>query len=66
VVFIDDQPEFTIAAHDGKWEWRGQLTSAKVAERYPTKRPVPKDQFMIRLMARAPNCRSAGVLLLIE
>jgi glutaminase len=42
------------------WKWESNVTKTKKADKYPTLHKVPKDQFLIIVVAKASNGRSAG------
>lgn len=67
-LLVDDQPTRNITTHSesGRFQWSGVIKRSKVLERYPTMHAVPKDQFLVRVLAKSLNGRSAGVLLLID
>jgi Asp-tRNA(Asn)/Glu-tRNA(Gln) amidotransferase A subunit family amidase len=49
-----------------KWSWSGRLVRSKRVERFPTIARVPKDQFMVYVIAKASNGESAGTLVLLD
>lgn len=56
----------SVSLDGSHWSWTAHITRPKVTEKYPTLAPVPRDQFMIYLIAKAENGRSAGSLLLVD
>lgn len=67
-LLVDDQLARNLKANTESctWEWSGEIKRPKVFERYPTMHTVPKDQFLVRILAKSRNGRSAGLLLLID
>lgn len=55
-----------LIVEDSAWTLRARHSSLKVSERYPTLAPVPRDQLMIVIHAKAPNGRSAAKMVMIE
>lgn len=52
---------------DGKsWSLQTRLSRLKYTEKYPTLAPVPKDQFLLVIHAKATNGRSAAKMVLVD
>ncbi|KAK7419261.1 hypothetical protein QQX98_003413 [Neonectria punicea] len=63
--YVNGDP-FGISVEGGKWMFQGRLTRPKRMEKFPTLTTVPKDQFMIVVVAKASNGRSTGAMLMID
>ncbi|KAH8683586.1 amidase signature domain-containing protein [Ilyonectria robusta] len=66
IAFVNGDPFEGITVKDGKWSFQGRLQRPKRMERFPTLTTVPKDQFMVVIVAKASNGRSAAKLLMID
>lgn len=64
--FVNGDPFEGITVKDGKWSFQGCLQRPKRMERFPTLTTVPKDQFMVVIVAKASNGRSAAKILMID
>ncbi|KAH6984478.1 amidase signature domain-containing protein [Ilyonectria sp. MPI-CAGE-AT-0026] len=64
--FVNGDPFEGITVKDGKWSFQGRLQRPKRMERFPTLATVPKDQFMVVIVAKTSNGRSAAKLLMID
>ncbi|KAK7432197.1 hypothetical protein QQZ08_001142 [Neonectria magnoliae] len=62
--YVNGDP-FGISVEGGRWMFQGCLTRSKRMEKFPTLTTVPKDQFMVVVVAKASNDRSAGAMLMI-
>ncbi|KAH7143540.1 amidase signature domain-containing protein [Dactylonectria macrodidyma] len=65
-VFANGDPAEGLTMGDGKWTFKGRLQRSKRVERFPTPTTVPKDQFMVVIIATASNGRSAAKMLMID
>lgn len=55
-----------LVARDNTWTLRAHHSTPKVFEKYPTLAPVPRDQLMVVIHAKAANGRSAAKMVLID
>ncbi|KAH7159540.1 amidase signature domain-containing protein [Dactylonectria estremocensis] len=65
-VFVNGDPVEGLTVGDGKWTFEGRLRRPKRVERFPTLTTVPKDQFMVVIIANTSNGRSAAKMLMID
>ncbi|KAF7551749.1 hypothetical protein G7Z17_g4805 [Cylindrodendrum hubeiense] len=64
--YVNGDQHEGITVKDGRWSFQGRLQRRKRVEKFPTLAPVPKDQFMVVIVAKASNGRSAARLLMID
>lgn len=64
VGFSNEGPLATLTRSGDEWCLEAEMRRTCEKEKYPTLGKVPRDQFMIVILARASNGRSAGLLLL--
>ncbi|KAJ3501292.1 hypothetical protein NM208_g16965 [Fusarium decemcellulare] len=64
--YINGEPSDAISFKDGRWSFKGRMSFQKRVERFPTIARVPKDQFMVVIVAKASNGRCAARLLMID
>ncbi|RSL44562.1 hypothetical protein CEP53_011190 [Fusarium sp. AF-6] len=64
--FVNGQPSDAITVEGSTWSFKDRLTRPKRAERFPTTRTVPKDQFMVVVVAKGSNGRCAAELVVID
>jgi Asp-tRNA(Asn)/Glu-tRNA(Gln) amidotransferase A subunit family amidase len=55
-----EQTTVPVSLTGNSWKWESNVTKTKKADKYPTLHKVPKDQFLIIVVAKASNGRSAG------
>lgn len=65
-VFVDGKPFASISLPDEKWKWEARLSRSKDIERFPTIDRVPKDCFIVVIIATLTNGRKAGCMLLVD
>ncbi|KAH7198998.1 amidase signature domain-containing protein [Fusarium flagelliforme] len=65
-VFANGEPTNAVSWEGSNWVWTGRLTRPKSTDTYPALAKVPRDQFLIVLIAKADNGRSAGSFMLID
>ncbi|KAJ5086040.1 hypothetical protein N7532_010811 [Penicillium argentinense] len=65
-IFVNGVPCFGVCLEGGNWEWQGDISRPKRNERYPTIAKVPKDQFLLVVIAKLGNGRCAAAMLLID
>ncbi|KAM6522755.1 hypothetical protein FALCPG4_012371 [Fusarium falciforme] len=64
--FVNGRPSDAITVQGSNWTFKDRLTRLKRAERFPTTRTVPKDQFMVVVVAKGSNGRCAAELVVID
>ncbi|KAF4469811.1 glu asp-tRNA amidotransferase subunit A [Fusarium albosuccineum] len=64
--YVNGEPSDSISFEDGRWSFKGRVSFQKRVERFPTVARVPKDQFMVVIVAKASNGRCAARLLMID
>ncbi|KAF2786697.1 amidase family protein [Melanomma pulvis-pyrius CBS 109.77] len=65
-VFVNGEPSAEVLWSDNKWTWRARISRPIRMERFPTPAPVPRDQFMVVVIAKTSNGRSAALLVQID
>ncbi|PYI00310.1 amidase signature enzyme [Aspergillus sclerotiicarbonarius CBS 121057] len=65
-VFTNGEPSSPVSWKGDNWTWTARLTRPKSEDRYPPLGKVPRDQFMIVVMAKADSGRSSGSLILVN
>jgi len=65
-VFANGEPTNAVSWEGSSWVWTGRLTRPKSNDRYLALAKVPRDQFLIVLIAKADNGRSVGSFMLID
>ncbi|KAM0432229.1 hypothetical protein ACHAPT_004767 [Fusarium lateritium] len=65
-VFANGEESTHVSWEGNSWAWTARLTRPKFEEKYPTLAPVPKDQFMVVLVAKADTGRSAGAVVMLD
>ncbi|KLO99404.1 hypothetical protein CEK26_005351 [Fusarium fujikuroi] len=65
-VFANGEPTSPVSWTGNNWVWTGRLTRPKRDDKYPALAKVPRDQFLLVLVAKSDNGRSAGSLILLD
>ncbi|KAF5008234.1 hypothetical protein FDECE_5470 [Fusarium decemcellulare] len=65
-VFANGEISSPVSWEGNNWTWTARLTRPKFEEKYPTLSRVPRDQFMVVLVAEADTGRSAGVVIILD
>ncbi|OOQ86240.1 amidase family protein [Penicillium brasilianum] len=65
-VFVDGKRSEVISVPGDEWEWEACLSRPNVEERYPTIGRVPKNCFLIVIIASLKNGRTAGSLIMLD
>lgn len=63
-VFVKGERAEGLTVKGDSWTWRARVARPKRNERFPTIDVVPKDQFMVVIVAKASNGRCAATLIL--
>ncbi|KAM5350575.1 hypothetical protein ACJ41O_007080 [Fusarium nematophilum] len=64
--FVNGERSNAIVIEGDRWSFKGRLTRPRRSERFPPPATVPKDQFMLVVVAKASNARCAAQLLMID
>ncbi|SCO35234.1 related to glu/asp-tRNA amidotransferase subunit A [Fusarium fujikuroi] len=65
-VFANGEPTSPVSWTGNNWVWTGRLTRPKRDDKYPALAKVPRDQFLLVLVTKSDNGRSAGSLILLD
>ncbi|OOF94545.1 hypothetical protein ASPCADRAFT_170572 [Aspergillus carbonarius ITEM 5010] len=65
-VFTNGEPSSPVSWEGDNWTWTARLTRPKSEDRYPPLGKVPRDQFMLVVIAKADSGRSSGSLILVD
>ncbi|KAM0424213.1 hypothetical protein ACHAPT_010585 [Fusarium lateritium] len=63
---VNGQASDSVTVEGSSWRFKDRLSRPERMERFPTTRIVPKDQFMVVVVAKASNGRCAAQLLVID
>ncbi|OJJ82292.1 amidase family protein [Aspergillus glaucus CBS 516.65] len=64
--FVNGERSAPISLVGDKWKWKASLSRPLVSEKYPTIAKVPKDCFLVVIIAALENGRTAASMLLID
>ncbi|WZH48461.1 amidase signature domain-containing protein [Fusarium acuminatum] len=65
-VYANGEPTQPVSWVGSNWEWTARLTRPKSNDKYPPLAKVPKDQFLIVLIAKSDNGCSSGSFILVD
>lgn len=65
-VFVDGKQRASLYRAENRWKWEDTISRPVTSDRYPTIAKVPKDCFLLVVVATLANGRSAASLLLID
>ncbi|KAJ5456125.1 amidase family protein [Penicillium daleae] len=65
-VFVDGKQRASLPIGYEQWTWEDIVSRPNTSDRYPTLARVPKDCFLIVVIARLANGRSAASMLLVD
>ncbi|KAL4724517.1 hypothetical protein ACLX1H_007958 [Fusarium chlamydosporum] len=65
-VSANGEPTNPVTWEGDNWVWTARLTRPKTTDRYPVLAEVPRDQFLIVVIAKAENGRSDGLFVLLN
>ncbi|KAM0321936.1 hypothetical protein ACHAQA_009833 [Verticillium albo-atrum] len=65
-VFTNGEPSSPVQMKGGRWEWQARLERPQRNERYPSGGQIPRDQFMIVVVAKASIGRSTALMRLVD
>lgn len=64
-LFTNEGDAQDVAVQNGRWHWRSTLTRDAVDEKYPVPGSIPRDKFIIVLVAKTACGLSDGIFLLV-
>lgn len=65
-VFVNGKQSAAVSLMGEKWKWEATISRPKRNERFPTIAKVPKDQFLVVIIASLTNRRCTASMLLID
>ena len=64
--FVNGERSAPVSLVGDKWKWEASLSRPRVSEKYPTIAKVPRDYFLVVIIAALENGRTAASMLLID
>ncbi|KAI6774724.1 hypothetical protein HG530_001482 [Fusarium avenaceum] len=65
-IYANGEPTQPVNWVGSNWVWTARLTRPKSDDKYPPLAKVPRDQFLIVLISKSDNGRSAGSFILVD
>lgn len=65
-VFVDGRVSDGVSVKGGRWSFERRLSRPKMHDKYPSLGKVPRDNFMLTLVAKTTNGRCTAEMLLVE
>lgn len=65
-VFVDGKQRASLSGAENRWNWEDTISRPVTSDRYPTIAKVPKDCFLLVVIATLANGRSTASMLLID